>query len=139
LMSRSGSSGVGLATAPRRRQKSVDVTDFGETVLRRQAEDTRHVLQHVRIRRRAESKFAVEAEAGGCNKPRQRRPTRIALPPLDPRNDRLRRAGAFSEISLRQSSACPRLTEKSRSILFHVKNDSLSAISLQTASARDET
>ena len=118
-MRRSGSSGVGLATSPRRRQKSIHVTDLGETFLRRQAEDTRHVLQHVRIRRRAESNFAVEAEAGGGNKPRKRRPTRIALPPLDPRNYRLCRAGAFSEISLRQSRPCPRLTEKSRGILFH--------------------
>ena len=63
----------------------VDIADFGQTLLGRQAEDTRHVLQHVRICRRPQSKFGVEAETGGSNKPRKRRPARIALAPLDAR------------------------------------------------------
>jgi hypothetical protein len=113
----------GLTTV-RRRQKSIDVSNLGETLLGRKAEDTRHVLQHVRIRCRAWSKLAVEAESGGGNEPCKRLPTGVTLPPLDPRDYGLRYSGAFGELSLGQSRSCPRLPDKTRSILIHVRDDS---------------
>lgn len=84
-MSRSGSSGDGLVTT-RHRQQGVDVPNLGETFLGRKAEDTAHVLQHVRIRCRTQSEFAVEAEPGGGNEPRKRLPTWITQSALDPRD-----------------------------------------------------
>lgn len=124
LMSCSGSRGVGLATAMCCRQKSVDVSNFRETFLGRQAKNARHVLKHMRIGCRAKNEFTAKIKAGGGNEPRKSVPARITLPLLDPCDDRLRRPGARGELSLSQSRPSPCLVEKARCILIHSKYDS---------------
>ena len=122
-MIRSGLSGAGLATA-RCREEVVDVPNLGETFLGRETEDARHVLQHVRIRCRAQDEYGVELEPGCGDEPCKCFPAWATQAPLDPRNYGLRRPSASSQFPLGQSRPFPRLPEKAVSISIHGMHDS---------------
>lgn len=118
VMIRSGSSGVGLDTA-RRCKKSVDVPNLGETFLRRETEDARHVLQHVGIRCRVGNEFAVKIEPCCGNELSKSLPTRITQSALNPSNYGLRRFSPFRKFSLGQRGPFPRLEKKAGCTLTH--------------------
>src|SRR5690242_21853688 len=90
------------------------IAQLDQSLLRREPQDPRHVLQHVRMTARAWYEGSVYRKAGGAKKALERLPTRTCGTALDTRNDRLSRPGAPRKTPLTESCPFPRFDQKAR-------------------------
>lgn len=103
-MIRSGSSGA-LSDTAGRCVEATRVARLAQSLLRRERQDSRDVVEHVPVGHRKRCPLGSKLGARRFEQPDERLATGPGLAPLDPGDDRLRRARATRELALAQSGA----------------------------------
>jgi hypothetical protein len=101
----SSSDAAARLTPARRRQESRRVPQLDQSILRRQPQDPRHVIEHVRTLGDDRPQRRIERKARGVEQANERVPGWARRAVLDPRDDRLGGPGPTGERTLGQSRA----------------------------------
>src|ERR1019366_1928630 len=123
-MRRSGSSAlISLARSDtsRTRDEPAHVRHLAQTLDRGQAEDSRAVLEHVRVNDGLQPQRSLELEARGGKQSIERLHARDSLPTLDARDDRLRGVRSRGEFALGDAGLGAGLDEQARRIFRRLR------------------
>ena len=94
------------------REESRRIPQLDQSILRRQPQDSRYVIEHVRTLGDDRSQRRIQRKARGVEQADERVPGRARRAVLDPRDDRLGGPGPTGERALGQSRAEAGLTKQ---------------------------